>query len=205
MTGTITEETVKGWGYNYYNVNSTGDIAGTRMACPNNKKTSQFIHIQPQIIRYNSKLPIVLNVPIGFEVKYKVWTKGNTFKNAQTNTLQNTVEKSTSVENKKWQLVTLFGKPVKGNADTHYMIFNSNTGLINAKAGCNLFSFSYTIKNEFQLNVKPGMSTMMACPDATEEEFKKMLSTVDNITTDGETLSLNKARMAPLATFKLVK
>ena len=45
----------------------------------------------------------------------------------------------------------------------------------------------------------------MACPDMTvEQDFLEMLETVDSyaIGSDG-TLSLNRARMAPLARFKL--
>ena len=45
----------------------------------------------------------------------------------------------------------------------------------------------------------------MACPDNLEQEFLAVLLQVDNLSTDGETLSLNKARMAPLAKFKLLK
>ena len=108
------------------------------------------------------------------------------------------------VEDKKWQLVELNGKPVTGNANTHYLIFNSKTGKINAKAGCNILALDYSIKNEFRVKFGQGISTMMACPDNVEDLFKEMLSTVDNLSTDGKMLTLNKARMMPLARFKLV-
>jgi len=39
----------------------------------------------------------------------------------------------------------------------------------------------------------------MACPDNLEDEFKEILELADNLSTDGKYLSLNKARMAPLA------
>jgi heat shock protein HslJ len=45
----------------------------------------------------------------------------------------------------------------------------------------------------------------MACPDMKEEDaFKKVLEQVDNFTVSGDNLSLNKAKMAPLATFRAV-
>lgn len=110
------------------------------------------------------------------------------------------------VENKKWQLIELLGKPVSGTADSHYVIFNSEKGTINSKAGCNIMNFGYQIRNQFRLVVKPGISTQMACPDQnTEQEFAKAISTADNLSVNGENLTLNKGRMAPLAKFKLVK
>ena len=111
---------------------------------------------------------------------------------------------NTKVEDKKWQLVELNGKPVTGNPATHYLIFNSKTGKINAKAGCNILALDYSIQNNFRVKFGEGISTMMACPDNLEDMFKEMLSTVDNLSTDGMVLTLNKARMMPLAKFTLV-
>jgi hypothetical protein len=44
----------------------------------------------------------------------------------------------------------------------------------------------------------------MACPDDLEQEFLQVISEADNLSTDGKYLSLNKARMAPLARFVVV-
>ena len=110
-----------------------------------------------------------------------------------------------NVENKRWKLIELNGKPITGTAENHYLIFHSKDGRIEAKANCNVMLRDYTIKNELQLKIGQGLSTLMACPDNLEQEFGQMLSTVDNLTTDGSHLSLNKARMAPLARFELVE
>ncbi len=49
-------------------------------------------------------------------------------------------------------------------------------------------------------------STLMACPDMElEREFMKVLYTADNYNFDGKTIVLNKARMAPLARFEIMK
>jgi heat shock protein HslJ len=51
------------------------------------------------------------------------------------------------------------------------------------------------------------MSTLMACPDMeTEQMLLGIFERVDNysLSADGKTLSLNKARMAPLARFEAV-
>lgn len=110
-----------------------------------------------------------------------------------------------NVEDKRWQLIELNGKPVEGKPETHYVIFRSKDGRIEAKANCNSMSWSYTIKNELQLKTEKGISTLMACPDNLEDELSGAISKADNLSTDGENLSLNKARMAPLARFKLVE
>jgi copper homeostasis protein (lipoprotein) len=107
-----------------------------------------------------------------------------------------------TVEDQRWQLIELNGKAVQGKPETHYIVFHSKEGRIEAKANCNIMSWSYTIKNELQLKTEKGISTLMACPDNLEDELSGAISKADNLSTDGENLSLNKARMAPLARFK---
>jgi ecotin len=75
--GNIEKETIKGWGYTRYNVSKMGPIAGTLMAVdPDAPKVARFITLggEPYIIRYNSRLPIVVYVPEGVEVRYRIWT-----------------------------------------------------------------------------------------------------------------------------------
>jgi ecotin len=77
--GKIGAETIKGWGFTRYLVSKLGPMAGTRMAVdPNAPKVSRFITLggEPYIIRYNSRLPIVVYVPEGVEVRYRIWTAG---------------------------------------------------------------------------------------------------------------------------------
>lgn len=85
MNGTIKDENLEGWGYNYYTVNSEGVMARTKKACMDNKKTSKFIHIQPQLFRYNSKLPIVIYVPENLEIKYRIWRADKSLQNTKKN------------------------------------------------------------------------------------------------------------------------
>jgi len=54
-------------------------MAGTLMAIdPNAPKVARFITLggDPYIIRYNSRLPIVVYVPERVEVRYRIWTAG---------------------------------------------------------------------------------------------------------------------------------
>ncbi|HMP32138.1 MAG TPA: copper resistance protein NlpE N-terminal domain-containing protein [Saprospiraceae bacterium] len=110
-----------------------------------------------------------------------------------------------TIEDKRWQLIELNGNVVDGNQETHYIIFHSNEGRIESKANCNNIMSGYTITNQFQLQLGPIASTKMACPDNIEQEYTEALGAIDNLTTDGTYLSLNKSRMAPLIRFKLAE
>jgi ecotin len=75
--GKIQKETIKGWGFTRYNVTQLGPMAGTQMAVdPNAPKVNRFITLggEPYLIRYNSRLPVVVYAPEGVEVRYRIWT-----------------------------------------------------------------------------------------------------------------------------------
>lgn len=72
LIGKVNTQDLQGWGYNYYEVESKGETAGTLMACPDKKMTKQFVYIQPETVRYNSKLPLVFYVPKDMEVRYRI-------------------------------------------------------------------------------------------------------------------------------------
>ena len=51
-------------------------MGGTLMAVdPNAPKVSRFVTLagEPYLIRYNSRLPVVVYVPEGVEVRYRIW------------------------------------------------------------------------------------------------------------------------------------
>lgn len=72
LIGNVKSQDLQGWGYSYYEVESTGETGGTLMACPDQKKTKKFVSLQPEIVRYNSKLPLVFYVPKDLEVRYRI-------------------------------------------------------------------------------------------------------------------------------------
>lgn len=79
----IEEEAIMGWGFTQYKVSKLGPMAGTLMAVdPNAPKVARFITIggDPYIIRYNSRVPVVVYVPKGVEVRYRIWTAGSEVK-----------------------------------------------------------------------------------------------------------------------------
>lgn len=112
---------------------------------------------------------------------------------------------NSQVEDKRWQIVELHGKPVHGSPETHYLIFHSKEGRLEAKMNCNVLSRSYRITDRFKITMDQGISTMMACPDTLEAEFNKALDMADNIAVGNGTMTINKARMAPLVSLKLVE
>lgn len=83
--GVLEQQTVAGWGYDYFILKSLGPMAGTLMAIdPNVPKVERFITLggDPLLHRYNSRLPLVVYVPKGVEVRYRIWRGDNTVINA---------------------------------------------------------------------------------------------------------------------------
>ena len=75
--GRIAEETIQGWGFPRYVVSPLGPLAGTRMAVdPTAPKVNRWIALggEPFLIRYNSRLPVVMYAPEGVEVRYRIWS-----------------------------------------------------------------------------------------------------------------------------------
>lgn len=76
FSGKIQAENIKGWGFTRYNVSKMGPMAGTLMAPdPNAPKVNRFIPLggEPYLVRYNSRMPVVVYAPADVEVRYRVW------------------------------------------------------------------------------------------------------------------------------------
>ena len=74
--GKLETETIVGWGFDRYILRKLGPMAGTLMGVdPNAPKVERFIALggEPHLLRYNSRLPIVVYVPEGVEVRYRIW------------------------------------------------------------------------------------------------------------------------------------
>ena len=81
LGGQWEEKTVGGWGYTYYRLGEIGPGISTLMGCPDNSKRVAFVPAggEPPLVRYNSKLPLVIYAPKDVEIRYRLW-------NAETNT-----------------------------------------------------------------------------------------------------------------------
>jgi ecotin len=76
FAGTLETGTVPGWGFNYHILRKLGPMAGTLMAAePAAPQVERFITLggETQLLRYNSRLPLVVYVPAGVEVRYRLW------------------------------------------------------------------------------------------------------------------------------------
>ena len=85
LGGNLETKTLQGWGYDYYVFTPANGMASTMMACPDNKKTSQFIPAtlgENGMLRYNSRLPIVIYTPKDIDVKYRIWQADETLHSA---------------------------------------------------------------------------------------------------------------------------
>jgi ecotin len=82
LTGQIEQKDLEGYGYTYYTYSGTGDVAGTMMACPDDRKITQVVYAQTILISYNSKLPIVIYIPFNMEVSYRIWKAEKKWKKA---------------------------------------------------------------------------------------------------------------------------
>ena len=81
LGGQLKSKTLEGWGYDYYVFDKVTSPVSTMMACPDGKKEKQFVMAglgDAGMLRYNSKLPIVVYTPANIDVKYRIWRADET-------------------------------------------------------------------------------------------------------------------------------
>ena len=76
LGGDLTAHDLSGWGYTYYTLADPKGPMTTLMACPEQATKPAFVAMQGDgyVLRYNSKLPIVVYAPESLEVKYRIWS-----------------------------------------------------------------------------------------------------------------------------------
>lgn len=110
------------------------------------------------------------------------------------------------LEGKKWVLIELRGKPVvqkEGNREG-FIQFDMESSSASGNSTCNSFSGGYELKGQNQITFGNIAGTMMACQEMeTERAFYEALQQADNYSVSDTAMTLNKAKMAPLARFVL--
>ncbi|MFT4016380.1 MAG: META domain-containing protein [Agriterribacter sp.] len=109
---------------------------------------------------------------------------------------------------KYWKLIELNGKALdttKLNKEPH-IIFKSFDNRFFGNGSCNNFSGTYTLPGNGKIKLSQAISTRMACMNGMETEtmLPQVLNKIDTYMISGDTLSVTKARMAPLAKFQAV-
>lgn len=114
-----------------------------------------------------------------------------------------------SLEGTYWMLTELNGKPVaapKSGEKASYIYFDAGKKRVSVSGGCNVMGGNYELREGNRITFGQMISTMMACPDMTQEDgLKQMTAMADNYAIQGDNLSFAKARMAPVARFKATK
>ena len=84
LGNTIEPRPLAGWGYTYYEVIGSSETMSTMMAPPPGAPmVSRLVTAPPLHVRYNSRLPIVVYVPKGYEVRYRIWQAPETAEKAE--------------------------------------------------------------------------------------------------------------------------
>lgn len=79
FAGSLQAVNIEGWGFTRHVLAELGPMAGTLMAVdPDAPKVDRFITLggEAQLLRYNSRLPLVVYVPKGVEVRHRIWSAG---------------------------------------------------------------------------------------------------------------------------------
>jgi heat shock protein HslJ len=117
-------------------------------------------------------------------------------------------QQTTVITDRKWKLVELYGNPVADqvNGKEPFLQLHTTDSRYSASGGCNGIGGNFSLEGNGRIKFSAGMSTKMACDNMEiENGLTKALMTADNYSLSGDDLSLNKAKMAPLARFKAVK
>lgn len=117
-------------------------------------------------------------------------------------------QQTSVITDRKWKLVELEGKPVedKINGKEPFLLLQTTENRYSASGGCNGIGGNFSLEGNGRIKFSAGMSTKMACENMEiENGLTRALMAADNYSISADDLSLNKARMAPLARFKAVK
>ena len=120
---------------------------------------------------------------------------------------QNNVTKAVpEITDKRWKLIEINGVKVSYTDPSQteaFIILDSKSLRISGNGGCNTLNGGFELKEGNRITISKLAVTMMYCPAMNiESQLTKILEEADNYSISGNILSINKARMAPLARFE---
>jgi heat shock protein HslJ len=125
-----------------------------------------------------------------------------------TNTDMSSANPNSELTETYWKLTELMGEPIvttTGTKTEMRMLLKKEGNQVSGNGGCNSFRGSYTLLEGNRLSFSQLVGTKMACINMEKElTFMEVLQKADNYSIQGKILSINKARMAPLAKFEAV-
>ncbi|WP_161973376.1 META domain-containing protein [Arcticibacter tournemirensis] len=105
-----------------------------------------------------------------------------------------------SLEGKRWDLVSVDGKSAANSGS--YIEFDSTSGKVSGKGGCNGFGGTYTSETDNKLKIEGIISTKMACDHLDiENSFFRILEKTDRYAINKGALQLYQGNSL-LATLK---
>jgi heat shock protein HslJ len=118
--------------------------------------------------------------------------------------VQATTPSDTAIAEKYWKLIELNGKPITKTIPKEAFFRLSKT-IISGNSSCNSFTGSFERGPANRIRFSKIAGTLMACMNnTTEAPFLALLQKTDSYTLRKDTLTLSRARMAPLARFVAV-
>lgn len=72
LSGELHKRSVEGWGFDSYHYEGESQVASTRMGTQGATAQSGTVWTASQLIRYNSRLPLVVYMPTHLQLSYRV-------------------------------------------------------------------------------------------------------------------------------------
>jgi len=82
LGGELREVDIPGWGFTYWRAEGQLDSPAQTLIGGAAKPTPQFVAGPRRLVRYNSRLPLVVMVPAGCEVRWRIWRADPEFASA---------------------------------------------------------------------------------------------------------------------------
>lgn len=73
LGGDLREVDIPGWGFTYWKAEGRLDAPAQTLMAGEAKPAPRFVAGPRRLVRYNSRLPLVVMVPAGCEVRWRIW------------------------------------------------------------------------------------------------------------------------------------